>query len=69
MAWGERVIRQLVERGHVGSTPIVPLAGARYSQPLADWLGAWAIVPMGYRPTTGVAFQGHRTRTERKLYA
>lgn len=45
-AWGKRVISQLVERGYTQSSPIVLLAGARYRQPLASWLGTSAVVPM-----------------------
>lgn len=45
-AWGERVVTQLVARGHTGTAPIVLLAGARYRQPLASWLGPRVIVPM-----------------------
>ncbi|WP_148707795.1 DUF6884 domain-containing protein [Komagataeibacter melaceti] len=45
-AWGERVVSQLVERGHSQSSPIILLAGARYRQPLASRLGPRAIVPM-----------------------
>lgn len=44
--WGERVVSQLVERGHSRSSPIILLAGARYCQPFASWLGSRAIVPM-----------------------
>lgn len=45
-AWGDRVVAQLIERGHGDDAQIVMLAGVRYRQPISDWLGERAIVPM-----------------------
>lgn len=44
-AWGERVTAQL--RDAIGPrTPVVMLAGRLYREPLADWAGSRATVPM-----------------------
>ncbi|MBB6193112.1 hypothetical protein FHS51_003368 [Sphingobium wenxiniae] len=44
-AWGERVAAQLAEQ--IGPrTPVVFLAGRLYRDPLADWAGSRASVPM-----------------------
>ncbi|MCR5943935.1 hypothetical protein FG152_24490 [Ochrobactrum sp. XJ1] len=46
VAWGQRVIAQFQERQLPGNGEIVILAGEKYRQPLAKWLGERAIVPM-----------------------
>ena len=45
-AWGERVVRQLEELEYASTAPVVVLAGTRYREPLAAWLGTRAVVPM-----------------------
>jgi hypothetical protein len=45
-AWGQHVVRQLDELGYPATARVVVLAGARYREPLAAWLGTRAVVPM-----------------------
>jgi hypothetical protein len=44
--WGEGVVRQLEELEYASTAPIVVLAGTRYREPLAAWLGTRVVVPM-----------------------
>jgi hypothetical protein len=45
-SWGNRVICQLNARGHDGDVKIVVLAGQKYREPISEWLGQRAVVPM-----------------------
>lgn len=44
--WGERVVTALDALGLGVATPVHVLAGKLYRDPLADWLGSRAIIPM-----------------------
>ncbi|MFG6083414.1 DUF6884 domain-containing protein [Paracoccus litorisediminis] len=44
--WGRRVIAELMARGHCRNERIVFLAGALYRDPIAEWIGQRAVVPM-----------------------
>jgi len=44
--WSDRVVTALDALGYDDATPVHILAGKLYRDPLADWLGSRAIIPM-----------------------